>query len=148
MLKSKDVYKSCFNSDFKCGLQEVDRIIHYVIETFGPVDECNLYEIKVILNELILNAIKHGSKGDPNKKIRIVAKIGESNEACFDITDEGTGFDLKLYKESHQRADLTSDFLNLKESGRGILLVESLCDEIMYNKKGNKVTVVKKLLKG
>jgi anti-sigma regulatory factor (Ser/Thr protein kinase) len=33
----------------------------------------------------------------------------------------------------------------LREHGRGLFLMRSLCDEIRYNAKGNEITIVKKL---
>src|SRR5215813_4204205 len=55
--------------------------------------EHEIFSIKLALKEALVNAIKHGSQLDRNKKIRVAYNVRPER---FDIviTDEGPGFDL------------------------------------------------------
>ena len=59
------------------------------------LDDCVKFELKVILNELILNAIKHGNKNEFSKKVKISVSISKSGYVFFLIEDEGEGYDYK-----------------------------------------------------
>jgi serine/threonine-protein kinase RsbW len=43
------------------------------------------------------------------------------------------------------RKGILNDICNLEETGRGMIIVERLCDKVEVNRKGNRITVVKKL---
>lgn len=129
-----------------CVGTTVDSVLGYVFENFGPLDMCEQFELKVILNELLLNAVKHGCDEDKQKCIHIVAGINRKKEFHLLVRDEGTGFDCHCLQAKSKGQD-ESDIMNMKETGRGIVIVRSLCDKIVYNSKGNKVLIVKKLYK-
>lgn len=90
-----------------------------------------LFDIKLILNELMANSVLHGNCGDKNKNINLHLEL-KDNKIKIEITDEGSGFyyDDKKY-----------DPLDLKCSGRGLVLIDGLSDEFYINK--NKAVVVK-----
>jgi len=54
--------------------------------------------------------------------------------------DEGNGFDTTVLRES------VRDSLSLH--GRGIELIQCSTDELFYNKVGNEVTLLKKIIRG
>lgn len=56
--------------------------------------------------------------------------------ATFFIRDDGSGFDVAATVDS-DHADAASG-----ESGRGLMLMNSLMDEVTFNKRGNEVTLV------
>ncbi|NMB33337.1 MAG: ATP-binding protein [Clostridium sp.] len=98
-----------------------------------------IFDIRVALSELIQNALRHGNKGDKNKYIKVNAGITSDGYAFFVVEDEGEGFDYRdLVRE-------TDDLMQLKESGRGVIIVEGLCDKLKFNEKGNKAVILKKL---
>ena len=97
-----------------------------------------MFEIKVILNELLQNAIRHGNKEDSSKEVKIRAGI-DNSFVYFIIEDEGKGFDINCNGQSESFMDIC----DLKENGRGILIVKNLCDRVKYNSKGNKIVVLK-----
>lgn len=87
--------------------------------------------------EAITNAIIHGNKEDPNKKVQVEIQIDENNIRAV-VTDEGEGFVPKDVPDSRVGNGL------LKPSGRGISLMREFFNEVEYNEKGNEVTMVKK----
>lgn len=94
----------------------------------------NLY---VALDEAFVNAVKHGNKNDPTKLVRVGAELSPT-EACFTIEDEGQGFDVQAIPDPRDPANL------FKSSGRGVLLIYNIMDEVEYNAQGNRVKMVKR----
>ena len=106
------------------------------VEKLGVVspEKSNLF---VALDEAFVNAVKHGNKFDAAKNVRIVADI-TPKEARFTIEDEGEGFDVSAIPDP-------TDIKNLfKTSGRGVMFMYNIMDEVAYNTKGNRITMVKK----
>jgi anti-sigma regulatory factor (Ser/Thr protein kinase) len=62
----------------------------------------------------------------------------EEDHGKFVIRDEGPGFDPR------QLPDPTAPTNLEKPSGRGLLLMRTFMDEVVYNDAGNQVTLVKR----
>lgn len=96
-------------------------------------DQEKLFDIKVILNELVINGAIHGNQEDLDKKVSLNLVL---NNDCLKIIvcDEGMGvnFDISLY-----------DCGEKKCNGRGLLIVEALTDELILNQ--NEVIAIKNL---
>ena len=71
------------------------------------------------------------------KLVRIAAEVS-SQEARFIIEDEGEGFDVNAIPDP-----LDPDNL-FKSSGRGVLFIYNIMDEVKYNERGNRLTMIKK----
>jgi len=91
----------------------------------------------VALDEAFVNAVKHGNKNDPNKLLKITAELS-SNEAAFTVEDEGEGFDIRAIPDPCDPANL------FRTSGRGVLLIYNIMDEVEYNAQGNRVKMIKR----
>jgi len=125
----------------------VNDIVKFLCDCNGCINDVILFDIKVVLNELIINAVTHGNKGNIDKCVKVKIGITENDYAFFVIEDEGEGFDFKSFIEKDFEIEDTVDFMQLKESGRGVLIVKRLCDKLKFNDKGNKAVVLKKLNK-
>lgn len=106
------------------------------VEKLGVVksEQSNLF---VALDEAFVNAVKHGNKFDARKLVRITAEVSRS-EAKFTIEDEGEGFDVNNIPDPLDPENL------FKTSGRGVLFIYNIMDEVKYNDRGNRLTMVKK----
>ena len=91
----------------------------------------------IALDEAFVNAVKHGNKNDPNKLLRITAELSPK-EACFTVEDEGEGFNVRDIPDPCDPANL------FRTSGRGVLLIYNIMDEVEYNAQGNRVKMVKR----
>ena len=91
----------------------------------------------IALDEAFVNAVKHGNKNNPNKLLRITAELSRK-EACFTVEDEGEGFDVGEIPDPCDPANL------FRTSGRGVLLIYNIMDEVEYNAQGNRVKMVKR----
>ena len=106
------------------------------VEKLGVInpEQSNLF---VALDEAFVNAVKHGNKFDAAKLIRVTAEVSKA-EAKFTIEDEGEGFDLNAIPDPLDPENL------FKTSGRGVLFIYNIMDEVKYNERGNRLTMVKK----
>lgn len=68
--------------------------------------ETETFAIRLAVREGLLNALQHGSSGDPNKIIKHGLRL-EDNFVIIEIEDEGGGFDWSGYMG--KKAALTSD---------------------------------------
>ena len=114
-------------------------VLQYLLERVAKMgvispEGSNLF---VALDEAFVNAVKHGNKNDPTKLIRVGAELSPK-EACFTIEDEGAGFDVQTISDPRDPANL------FKSSGRGVLLIYNIMDEVEYNAQGNRVKMVKR----
>jgi serine/threonine-protein kinase RsbW len=91
----------------------------------------------VALDEAFVNAVKHGNKNDPAKLVKISAELSPK-EASFTVEDEGQGFDIREIPDPCDPANL------FRTSGRGVLLIYNIMDEVEYNAQGNRVKMVKR----
>ncbi|HHV95839.1 MAG TPA: ATP-binding protein [Clostridiaceae bacterium] len=126
----------------------VKEILRHIEKSYGSeIDEEILFELRVVLNELIVNAIIHGNKFDVRKKIKITSGLTKDKRAYFIITDDGDGYDYNyILKKCNELPHMACNE-HLSESGRGILIVKSLCEQIIFNKNGSEVMIIKKLEK-
>lgn len=106
------------------------------VETSGVIraEQSNLF---VALDEAFVNAVKHGNKYDATKLVRITTDVSK-DEARFTIEDEGEGFDVNSIPDPLDPENL------FKTSGRGVLFIYNIMDEVVYNDRGNRLTMVKR----
>ena len=91
----------------------------------------------VALDEAFVNAVKHGNKNDLTKLVKITADLSPK-EASFTVEDEGEGFDIREIPNPCDPENL------FRTSGRGVLLIYNIMDEVEYNAQGNRVKMVKR----
>jgi anti-sigma regulatory factor (Ser/Thr protein kinase) len=128
----------------------------------GLGDDVDRMQIGVALEEALTNSLYHGnleisselrekdfatyystyetrSKASPyvERRIFVDAKI-TADEAEFIIRDEGPGFDPSSLPDPTDPANLE------RLSGRGVLLMRTFMDEVVYNATGNEVRMVKR----
>jgi serine/threonine-protein kinase RsbW len=102
---------------------------------FNKEDRDNL---SIAVTETVNNAVIHGNKENPDKKVQISFEI-EKNKLIIKVKDEGKSFDLSKLKNPLAPENL------LKENGRGVFIVKSLMDKVDYNftDSGTEVIMIK-----
>lgn len=116
----------------------MDDILDYLmkrVEKLGIIkpERSNLF---VALDEAFVNAVKHGNKFDKTKLVRISVEISPK-KASFTIEDEGEGFNVAEIPDPRDPENL------FKTSGRGVMFIYNIMDEVSYNDRGNRLTMVK-----
>lgn len=111
------------------SIEIVEMLIGLVKEKHDIPEE-NFTEIWIALNEALTNAIKHGNKYDPNKKVCLTFETKEERYLCFTVKDQGCGFDpTKL-------PDPTSPKYIEEPNGRGVFLIQKLADQVVFSNNG------------
>jgi CheY-like chemotaxis protein len=144
--------------------QIIPALVMHVQEYLTRLQLCDRTErirIGVALEEALLNAIFHGNleasselrqqdeahyyklvderRQQPpyrDRKVHFTYKLTRS-EAVFSIQDEGPGFDRSILADPTDPENLG------RIGGRGLLLIRTFMDGVMFNEKGNHITLVK-----
>jgi len=104
----------------------------------GGEDE---YWLVTALREALANAIRHGNKQDPSRKIRIDLGI-EDRVVRIRVEDEGQGFDPSAIPDPTEPQNL------LRPSGRGIFYMRQFMNRVDFDRAshgGTAVTMVREL---
>jgi len=117
-------------------LGRVERLIlsRLEAENYG---ERVLFGVRLAVEEAVVNAMKHGNHMDKAKKVTITYAV-DHDQCRVTVEDEGEGFD------PNSVPDPTDDENLENPSGRGLMLMRAYVDELTFNEKGNRVTMVKK----
>lgn len=99
-----------------------------------PLDEIHMHKLMVSLTEAVNNAILHGNKANPKKKVIVECTV-LPGWLLFTVTDQGRGFKLEEVKNPLNEENL------MNTSGRGIFLMRTLMDKVDYEIHKNGVTV-------
>ncbi|MHC4130936.1 MAG: ATP-binding protein [Planctomycetota bacterium] len=96
----------------------------------------DIFAVHLALEEAITNAVKHGNKMDPDKKVKIKYKI-TSDKVEISITDQGDGFIPDRVPDPRVGENL------YKSEGRGLLLIQSFMNQVTFNKNGNCLNMIR-----
>lgn len=99
--------------------------------------EMDRYELYLILDEAVTNAMEHGNRWVPDKQVfvRVYQESQESDSIRIGVRDEGLGFNTE---------NIPSDLrLNgsLSPRGRGLYIIKKFC-ELEFNRLGNEITLI------
>lgn len=109
-------------------LLKVNRVLH--------LDEVHFNQLALATSEAVTNAIIHGNKQNPHKKVTVICKINSKTITIY-VHDEGDGFDFKHLPNPIVKENL------LKENGRGIFLMRTLMDNVKWKKRDGTEVIMK-----
>jgi serine/threonine-protein kinase RsbW len=90
-------------------------------------------EVEIALLEALANAVMHGAKNDPTKKVECCVACDEARGMLIVIRDPGEGFDPNKIPSPVQGQNIFSTH------GRGIFLINQLVDDVKYEKGGTEI---------
>lgn len=125
-------------------------------------DDLDRVRVGIALEEALLNACYHGNlelssdlrdvdhtryyelaekrREQPpycDRRISVDVKLSPT-EAVYGISDEGPGFDRSQLPDPTDPANIE------RCHGRGLLLIQTFMDEVLFNENGNEVTLIKR----
>ena len=110
------------------------RVLERIEERGGRIDP---YFDRLSIDEAISNAVIHGNRGDPAKKVRVRAFVRDGGWGV-EVTDEGEGFDHRRWlARLGEPPDLESP------SGRGIALILGSGAELRFLDGGRRLLIVR-----
>jgi serine/threonine-protein kinase RsbW len=89
--------------------------------------------VEIALREAVTNAVVHGNKADPEKKVVICCEVGLGSGVSVIVRDEGQGFDPANVSDPTTNENIECDH------GRGIYLMRALMDEVHFEQGGTEV---------
>jgi|AntDeeMetagen681_2_1112603.scaffolds.fasta_scaffold15750_2 serine/threonine-protein kinase RsbW len=104
------------------------------IKKWANIDDEKFGQVRLAVNEAVTNAIVHGNKENPDKKVGIIASKQEK-KLQVSIQDEGKGFDPDSIKNPTKVNKLLDD------SGRGVFLIKEYADEVQFLKGGTQLVM-------
>jgi YesN/AraC family two-component response regulator len=164
----KHIAKEDVELEIPTDFEFLNKVINYIFSHLRArwlVGSEDLHDVKVCLYEALYNALEHGSleiseeekvsileNGQQaykefllqrlqderyrDKKIHVGLWISPQDMRVA-IRDEGPGFDATKRLNNMNTEEL------FKSSGRGLLLINSLMDEVSFNPSGNEITMRK-----
>lgn len=120
-------------------VRAIQEAVDYMVDRsqaagFDDPDRLRL-NLRVSLSEALANAMLNGNRRDPDKRVRVEARLG-AYRLVFRVTDEGGGFDPDAVP------DPTLPEHRTLGRGRGIFLIRNLMDAVEFNDRGNAITMV------
>lgn len=91
--------------------------------------------VLVSVTEAVNNAIIHGNQRNPQKKVVVTFLLVNPFLVSILVEDEGAGFDY----ESILGHNPTSPEYLLSHNGRGLFVIESLCDKVIFHNGGSAI---------
>ena len=109
----------------KSDLNDIDDAVSFVLNKLSSVvrDEELMFNIRIVINEIVINTYEHGNKCNREKGINLKVCV---NTDCIHINvkDEGDGINY-IFNENGD--------INMTTSGRGLRIVKHLVDELEIN---------------
>jgi anti-sigma regulatory factor (Ser/Thr protein kinase)/CheY-like chemotaxis protein len=134
----------------RCTPETAARLVQFLRQSDLPQGEKE--DVATAANEILLNAMEHGGKFDPNQYVEITYLRTKRAVTCR-VKDPGEGFSFEELQHAaikNPPGDLFSHIAYREEKGirvggYGMLLAEKLVDELMYGEQGNDVILIKYL---
>jgi serine/threonine-protein kinase RsbW len=98
--------------------------------TAADYPDRDVFAVRLILEEALVNAIRHGHGGDPSKVVRLKC-WGSAAEVMATVTDQGAGF-----RHGDVPNPLAAENFE-RPSGRGLLLMKAFASFLCFNARGN-----------
>jgi anti-sigma regulatory factor (Ser/Thr protein kinase) len=99
--------------------------------------EVRVAEVQLAVQEALANAIHHGCKDDASKQVQCCVSFDAKGEVVVVVRDPGAGFDVSAVPNPLDENNL------LKQSGRGVFLINQLMDTVEFTQEGRQVLMRK-----
>ena len=139
--------------DLRCKLPAAERTTHFLREVYADLPGQVCEDVASAYRELLMNAIEHGGKSDPRKRVRTTL-LRTPRSVIVYVHDPGRGFSLDFLPHAAisnpddspiQHVEVRAE-AGKRPGGFGILMTRHLVDELLYNERGNAVLFVKYLV--
>ena len=124
------------------SVDDAETSVLKVAEEIG-FDEDGLHQIGMAVRESMVNAVVHGNRYNARKKVHLKI-LKAADHLTVAIRDEGEGFEFSAVPNPLSEENL------LRQSGRGLLLIQAFVDKLEVNRPepgGTEVKMIKYLEK-
>jgi serine/threonine-protein kinase RsbW len=135
MVSERPISNSIVVESIPSAITNVCRLILSKLDDYGFSKE-DTFAVHLALEEAFSNAITHGNKMDPTKKITINYSVDPDKVEIF-VQDQGGGFEPEAVPDPRFGKKL------YEPDGRGLLLMQAYMDIVEFNEQGNTVHMVR-----
>ncbi|MGO9260795.1 MAG: ATP-binding protein [Bryobacteraceae bacterium] len=136
--------------DIRCKIGANERATQFLREMQSDLPPVISDDVAVAFREMLMNAIEHGGKSDPRKRVR-VSLLRTAKAIIGHIHDPGPGFSLNALPHAAISNPEDSPIKHVevrleqgqRPGGFGILMTRNMVDDLLYNERGNSVLFVK-----
>jgi len=129
-----------FESDIQADPTEAERLMRglrgWIAQRINPNER---FAVELLCREAVANAIEHGSRNDPSKRVRVSVALMGNEVSCL-IEDEGGGFICSPADWFVQTWP--------GEQGRGITILGHYADRVLFEEGGRIVRFSKRIRGG
>ncbi|MBK5255626.1 MAG: ATP-binding protein [Vicinamibacteria bacterium] len=128
--------------DFESRMEILEAIQAFVdrLAAVGGLDEDGVHDLSVSVRECVVNALKHGNKLDPAKRVTVTFGLQAGAIEVW-IQDQGEGFNPDGVPDATAPENL------LNAAGRGLFFMRAFMSEVEYLFPPEGGTVVRLLKK-
>lgn len=98
-------------------------------------------EVRLGLQEALVNAAKHGNNLDPNKTVLVRFSVID-DQYWWSISDQGSGFSPPNCCGIDPLDHLPTDE---RECGRGLYILHQIFDQVVWNEEGTELRLCKQI---
>ena len=116
-------------------ISTISPVVNWVMHLVGEMEygAGKEFQIEMALREALANAVLHGCKADPTKRIECCVTCDEHRGILIVVRDPGNGFDPAKVPSPTDEQNIFSDH------GRGIYLINTLMDDVRYERNGAEI---------
>lgn len=117
-----------FTRKFPSDLQRADRTVRQMVGLLSKIlEEDQLFDIRFILNELVVNSVEHGNRFDRSKTVNLEVVV---TDQCVKLVVRDQGKGIRYSFENYDKKSLRPD-------GRGLYICAQLADDFAIS--GNEI---------
>lgn len=136
-----------------CQIENVDAVLEMLEPREVQLDSKKHDEMCTAVREVLMNAIEHGGRCDPNLSVELTC-IKTHDSVMVLVRDPGRGF--QADNLTHAAIGNPPNGTNLEHAeireaqgmrpgGFGIFMARQMVDDLIYNSAGNEVLIVKSM---
>lgn len=126
----------CFAAEIEAISNVIERVIKIV--SMMSCASGKEFEIETSLREALTNAVVHGCRLDPEKKVQLTACCDDARGMLLIVRDSGEGFDIDSIPSPVVGENIFATH------GRGIYLINQLMDEVTFRAGGTEIRMRKR----
>ena len=136
-----------------CQMENVDAVLDMLEPREVQLDSKKHDEMCTAVREVLMNAIEHGGRCDPNLSVELTC-IKTHDSVMVMVRDPGPGFRTDNLKHAAignppngtnlEHAEIR-EAQGLRPGGFGIFMARQMVDDLIYNSAGNEVLIVKSM---
>jgi anti-sigma regulatory factor (Ser/Thr protein kinase) len=135
-----------------CRLLAAERVVAFLRELRPEVPEEERDEALLGFREILLNAMEHGARFDPDKVVEVSA-VRTERTIVYYVRDPGPGFRLEAMEHAASDDPSADPLAHIEKrlaqgqrpGGFGVLMAKNVVDELIYSEQGNEVILIKHL---